>query len=76
MRNRIDSNLRSLAAIIVCVIGAIAAGPDASGQVRSSFDLNHPVETRPFEIVLPADTCSATGAGCGRCWRTPASSHR
>jgi porin len=55
MRNRNDSNRRSLATIMAGVIGAIAAGPVSTGQVRSGFEMNHPVETRPFEIVLPSD---------------------
>jgi porin len=54
MKRLNHSNLPLPLAMIVAVLGTSITGPVALGQVRSAFDLNHPVDTRPFEIVLPA----------------------
>jgi porin len=55
MKNRNDSILLPLVAMISGVINAVAAGPVALGQVRTDFETNRPFDTRPFEIVLPSD---------------------
>jgi porin len=55
MKSRNDSNVLLLVATIAGVIGAPAGRLAAIGQVRPGFESNTPVETRPFEIVLPSD---------------------
>lgn len=64
MKNRKDSNRRSLFAILAGVIGASATtGSVAIAQVRAGFESNTPVESRPFQIVLPSGHLLGDWAG-------------